>query len=103
VCPQAVRTNIIDNSPDARVSGPSADGPLGVPLTEGVVEADDVARLCIEAIGDERFWVLPHPEVAQFVTQKAGDVDRWLAGMRRYQARLYGDVPLPGEWLLTGD
>ena len=102
VCPQAVRTNIAANSPDARVSDPSADGPLGVPLTEGVVEADDVARLCLEAMAAERFWVLPHPEVADFVAQKADDIDRWLAGMRRYQGRLYGDRPLPGDRLVSG-
>ena len=102
VCPQAVRTNITANSPDARVSDPSADGPLGVPLTEGVVEADDVARLSLEAIAAERFWVLPHPEVADYVVQKAGDIDRWLAGMRRFQGRLYGDLPLPGDRLVSG-
>ncbi len=100
VCPQAVRTNIAANSPDARVSDPSADGPLGVPLTEGVLEADDVAQLCLQAITDERFWVLPHPEVADHVAQKADDIDRWLAGMRRFQSRLYGDRPLPGDRLV---
>jgi NAD(P)-dependent dehydrogenase (short-subunit alcohol dehydrogenase family) len=101
LCPQAVRTNIAANSPDARVSDPSSDGPLGVPLTEGVAEADDVARQCVEAIAAERFWVLPHPEVADHVKQKADDIDRWLSGMRRYQARLYGDLPLPGDRLVA--
>jgi short-subunit dehydrogenase len=102
VCPQAVRTNIVANSPDARVSDPDADGPLAVPLTEGVVEADEVARLCLEAMAAERFLVLPHPEVADFVRQKADDIDRWLAGIRRYQGRLYGDLPLPGDRLVSG-
>jgi NAD(P)-dependent dehydrogenase (short-subunit alcohol dehydrogenase family) len=102
VCPQAVNTNIAANSPDAKVSDPSSDDPLGVPLTEGVVEAADVARLCVEAVEAERFLVLPHPEVATFVSQKADDIDRWLAGMRRYQSRLYGDRPLPGDRLVPG-
>jgi NAD(P)-dependent dehydrogenase (short-subunit alcohol dehydrogenase family) len=102
LCPQAVRTNIVANSPDAGVADPSSDDPLGVAASDGVLEADDVARECIEAIAAERFWVLPHPEVAGYVAQKADDIDRWLAGMRRYQARLYGDRPLPGDRLLSG-
>jgi NAD(P)-dependent dehydrogenase (short-subunit alcohol dehydrogenase family) len=102
LCPQAVRTNITANSPDARVAGPGAHGPLGVPSGDAVLEADDVARQCIEAIAAERFWVLPHPEVARYVAQKADDIDRWLAGMRRFQARLYGDGELPGDRLVSG-
>ena len=96
-----MRTNITENSPDPRVAEPS-DDPLGVSSSDAVLEADDVARQCIEAIAAERFWVLPHPEVARYVTQKAQDIDRWLAGMRRYQANLYGDRPLPGDWLVSG-
>ena len=102
LCPQAVRTNITANSPDARVADPSAQDPLGVSSADAVLEADDVARACVEAIAAERFWVLPHPEVAGYVAQKAGDIDRWLAGMRRYQDRLYGDRPRPGDRLLPG-
>ena len=32
--------------------------------------------------------ILPHPEVLTFFQRKADDYDRWLAGMRRLQARL---------------
>ena len=102
LCPQAVRTNITANSPDARVANPSDDGPLGVASADAVLEVGDVARLCVEAIAAERFLVLPHPEVAGYVVQKAEDIDRWMAGMRRFQARLYEDLPLPGDWLVAG-
>ncbi len=102
LCPQAVRTNITANSPDARVADPSARGPIGVAPSDAVLEADDVARECIDAISAERFWVLPHPEVAGYVRQKSDDIDRWLAGMRRYQDRLYGDGALPGDRLVAG-
>ena len=37
---------------------------------------------------DERFLILPHPEVLEFFQRKAADYDRWLAGMRRLQARV---------------
>jgi short-subunit dehydrogenase len=100
LCPQAVNTNITDKSPDPRVS--DGDGPLGVAPTDSVLGADEVARECIEAIAAERFWVLPHPEVGPQVAKKADDVERWLSGMRRYQGRLYGDEPLPGDWLVAG-
>lgn len=100
LCPQAVRTSITENSPDERVV--AGEGPLGVAPADAVLEADEVARRCIEAIAEERFWVLPHPEVADHVAKKADDIDRWLGGMRRYQDRLYGDEPKPGDWLVAG-
>jgi NAD(P)-dependent dehydrogenase (short-subunit alcohol dehydrogenase family) len=95
LCPQAVRTNIIQNSP-TYVEG-EADFDGGVASGDGVLEPSAVADLCIEAIGDERFLVLPHPEVQTYVERKATDRDRWLAGMRRFQTALYPDGPLPGD------
>ncbi len=101
LCPQAVRTRITENSPDPKVSEPS-DGPLGVAAEDAVVEPHEVARQCLEAIDEGRFWVLPHPEVAEYTSGKYQDIDRWLAGMRRFQDRLYGDRDLPGDWLVGG-
>ena len=46
---------------------------------------------------EERFLVLPHPEVATYVERKGADRERWLAGMRRFQASLYPDGELPGD------
>lgn len=93
LCPQAVETNIGANSPDFGDAGKG----LGVASGDGVLSADDVAQHCLAAMRDERFHVLPHPEVATYVERKATDVDRWLAGMRRFQSALYGDGPLPGD------
>ena len=94
LCPQAVETNIIANSPDGlnRSSGGS-----GVASGDGVLSPADVAQACIEAIRAEKFHVLPHPEVATYMERKATDVDRWLAGMRRFQNVIYTDRPLPGD------
>jgi hypothetical protein len=55
---------------------------------DGVLTAEDVAACVIEAIGDERFLILPHPDVAVYEQRRAGDRDRWLRGMRRLQSRL---------------
>ncbi len=95
LCPQAVRTAIIANSPDSLGSDDDID--LGVAGGDGVLEADDVARICLEAMAEERFHILPHPEVATYVERKATDVDRWLGGMRRFQEIMIGDDPMPGD------
>jgi hypothetical protein len=41
----------------------------------------------VDGLAREQFLILPHPEVQQFVTQKAADRERWLAGMRGLQAQ----------------
>ena len=95
-CPQAVKTNIGANSPTAGRFGEA----VGVASGDGVLTAEQAADVCIEAIREERFWVLPHPEVAEYVRRKATDVDRWLHGMRRFQGRLYEGKQLPGDWFV---
>ena len=99
LCPQAVATNIVRNSPDHRGPVAEADGSLagGVASGDGVLDPNDVAAMCLAAIREERFLVLPHPEVATYVERKATDRDRWLAGMRRFQAALHPDGVLPGD------
>ncbi len=98
LCPQAVATNIVKNSPD-RGAEAMGDDDLGsgVASGDGVVTAEETAAACIEAIRDERFWVLPHAEVATYVERKATDIDRWLAGMRRFQGAIYAEGDLPGD------
>lgn len=96
LCPQAVATNIIANSPDD--STRSDDGlEGGVAAGDGVLSSEDVAAECLDAIRNERFLVLPHPEVATYAERKGADRERWLGGMRRFQGILAGDGPLPGD------
>lgn len=95
LCPQAVRTNIVKNSPQ-NVDGMD-DADSGVASGDGVLEADDVAQLCLDAMRDERFLVLPHPDVATYAERKGADRERWLAGMRRFQSALHPEGPLPGD------
>ena len=45
--------------------------------------AAPVAEACLQAIRDERFLVLPHPEVLDYMRNKTNDYDRWLGGMRK--------------------
>ena len=96
LCPQAVATNIVASL------GTEGGGTFGQAGQDGVLQPADVAEACVQAMRDERFWVLPHAEVATYVERKAADVDRWLTGMRRFGSRLAGDNPLPGDWLVNG-
>ncbi|HSP30136.1 MAG TPA: SDR family oxidoreductase [Ilumatobacteraceae bacterium] len=103
LCPQAVATNIVRNSPQnsmaARAEAGDDDSGFegGVASGDGVLDPADVAELCLQAIRDEQFLILPHPEVATYVERKATDRDRWLAGMRRFQSALHPDGDLPGN------
>ena len=107
LCPQAVATNIVRNSPQnamaARAEASDDDSSFeggfegGVASGDGVLDPADVAQLCLQAIRDEQFLILPHPEVATYVERKATDRDRWLAGMRRFQSALHPDGNLPGN------
>ncbi|MEJ2131665.1 MAG: SDR family NAD(P)-dependent oxidoreductase [Gammaproteobacteria bacterium] len=75
LCPQAVRT--------AMTAGREG----GVASVDGMLEPEAVADSVIEALADERFLVLPHPEVLEYMRRKISDYDRWLTGMRRLQDR----------------
>jgi NAD(P)-dependent dehydrogenase (short-subunit alcohol dehydrogenase family) len=78
LCPQGVRTNMLAEA---------ERGP-GRFLLEGALEPEQVAESVVAGLADERFLILPHPEVAEYMRRKANDYDRWLRGMRRMQAKL---------------
>lgn len=83
LCPQGVNT--------AMLNGGVADVGASVVRASGtVLEPADVADIVHDAIVAERFLILPHPEVQQFRERKASDPERWLAGMRKLQARMLG-------------
>jgi NAD(P)-dependent dehydrogenase (short-subunit alcohol dehydrogenase family) len=82
LCPQGVNTAMLNGPADSLAGGNA------VRASGAVLEAADVAAVVLQAIDDERFLILPHPEVSDFQRRKVTDPDRWLAGMRRLQARL---------------
>ncbi len=77
LCPQGVRTQMLLN---AEFGG-------GAFLLEGALEPEKVAADVVQAVTEERFLVLPHPEVAKYFQNKANDYERWLRGMRKLQAK----------------
>jgi NAD(P)-dependent dehydrogenase (short-subunit alcohol dehydrogenase family) len=80
LCPQAVETGMTAGIPGGGVAG-----------VDGMLAPDAVADAVITGLADERFLILPHPEVAEYERRKTADRERWLAGMRRLQAR-FGDM-----------
>jgi NAD(P)-dependent dehydrogenase (short-subunit alcohol dehydrogenase family) len=76
LCPQAVRTPMLDRALD----DPVGAAPL---LAGGVLDPEDVAEVVVRAIGEERFLILPHEEVAKHMALKGAQPERWLAGMRK--------------------
>lgn len=70
LCPQGVNTAMAPRS-------------LGDGQTDGIIEPEALAQTVLEALEAERFHVLPHPEVEDYVRRKGDDIDRWLHGMRR--------------------
>jgi len=74
LCPQGVNTAMAPRG-------------LGDGQTDGIIEADELAATGVETLREERFYVLPHPEVGDYVRRKGDDVDRWLHGMRRLRSK----------------
>ena len=70
LCPQAVRTGMVPGD------GGSAGG-------DGILSAEVVADEIVKVMADEKFLVLPHPEVLTYLRGKTADYDRWLGGMQK--------------------
>lgn len=78
ICPQGVQTRMLEEA-----------GPLQALLShDQALTPEQVADAWVASLEDDRFLVLPHPEVAGYYAARAQDTDRWLAGMRKLQVRL---------------
>ncbi len=80
LCPQSVQTGMT-------TAGPSAA------RVDGVMQPAEVARIVIEAMDAERFLILSHPTVYEYMQRKAANPERWLNGMRRLRDKIYGAQP----------
>jgi NAD(P)-dependent dehydrogenase (short-subunit alcohol dehydrogenase family) len=74
LCPQGVNTAMAPKS-------------LGDGQTDGIIEASELAQTVVTGLREERFHILPHPEVEEYVRRKGDDIDRWLVGMQRLRRR----------------
>ena len=78
ICPQGVRTAML-------AGGSPAEKLL---LSDSAIAPEAVADAVMAGIADGRFLILPHPEVARMYAGRAGDPDRWLAGMNKLQRKV---------------
>lgn len=76
LCPQGVRTDMLRRA--------AAGGRTF--LLDSALDPDQVAGDVVQGLADERFLILPHPEVAEYFRRKANDYDRWIRGMSRLRA-----------------
>ena len=77
VCPLGVETEMLDDS-----------DPIHRYLHLHSITADDAAEAVLAGIRDEKFLILPHPEVLDFFRHKTEDYDRWIRGFQRLQQKL---------------
>jgi NAD(P)-dependent dehydrogenase (short-subunit alcohol dehydrogenase family) len=73
LCPQSVQT-------DMTAGGTGSAG------LDGVLTAEQVAGEVVATMREEKFLVLPHPEVAKYFQNKGQDYDRWIGGMQKLYA-----------------
>ncbi len=81
LCPQGVNTNLLAEA----VGTP---GGKAVLLAGAVLEPGQVADFTVRALEEERFLILPHPEVATYLQRRAQDHERWLGSMRSLQRKV---------------
>jgi NAD(P)-dependent dehydrogenase (short-subunit alcohol dehydrogenase family) len=80
VCPQYVATPLIG------LGDADADGSTSLKTT------DQAADAILQGMRDERFLILTHPEVRQYVQMKATDHDAWIDGMCKLRAKAIRDL-----------
>lgn len=77
ICPQGVRTDML-----------AATGSAGdLVLAPTAIEPAAVADALFAGIEEDRFLILPHPEVAAYYEARAARPDRWLTGMNHIQQK----------------
>ena len=80
LCPQGVDTDMVRSG-----AGSAA---IDVVVAQGLITPAEVAEAVVQGLSDERFLILPHPEVQQYRERKATEPDRWIGGMRKLQRRI---------------
>lgn len=78
LCPKGVLTTMLKQGLEA--GSPVAQGVLA---GGDVIDPEQVAEAVISGLADERFLILPHPEVAGALVEKATNRDEWITTMHQ--------------------
>jgi len=81
ICPQYVATPLLGYEP-----GETPEDAPNVLLPEAVAE------VILQGVQKERFLILPHPEVTQFIQFKTADYDRWLQTMVQLRGKIIAEL-----------
>ena len=74
LCPQGVATAM-------------TAGGAGSAEVDGMLQPAQVAECVVNALRDETFLVLPHPEVLDYLRGKTANYDKWLGGMQKLYSK----------------
>lgn len=89
ICPMGVDTQLLNGGLVPAEHAAEAELAVKAVKTAGaVLSPDQVAEVITAGVEAEHFLILPHPEVLKMYRYKGADYDRWLDGMRRFQAAL---------------
>jgi NAD(P)-dependent dehydrogenase (short-subunit alcohol dehydrogenase family) len=89
VCPMGVDTDLLRAGSQTFAGAAEAEQAIRAVVSAGeVLTPERVAAEILAGVADERFLILPHPQVLEMYRHKGSDYDRWISGMRRYQATL---------------
>ena len=82
ICPGAVDTAMLR-------AGAGGDAQKASTAIGGgdVLAPEQAAERILDALADDRFLILTHPEMREFMVVKAQDPERWIGGMSKLWAR----------------
>jgi NAD(P)-dependent dehydrogenase (short-subunit alcohol dehydrogenase family) len=82
ICPGAVDTPMLRG-------GAGGDAARATAMIGGgeVLPASEAAARIVEAVREDRFLILTHPEMHGYMKGKADDPERWIRGMTRLWGR----------------
>ena len=78
ICPLGVRTQMLEDT------GPGGQLMMGA----DAISPEQLASVVAEGLADDRFLILPHPQVADYFVARASDHERWLGGMNKLQRQI---------------
>ncbi|WP_084473913.1 SDR family oxidoreductase, partial [Deinococcus pimensis] len=80
LCPEYVRTPMVENA-----------GADWEQIRAGAITVDEVADAVVAGLAQERFLILTHPTTLPAFQARAADHEKWLARMRAYREKAFGE------------